>query len=89
MAIPKTMPAYGEIKLDAVGNLWVAAYQVTPDEAPRWTVFDSTGRMLGTLGAPRSLRIDEIGDDYLLGVFRDSLDVEHVRMHRITKPGAR
>lgn len=62
---------------------------MTDDDAPRWTVFDTEGRMLGTLGTPRSLRLDEIGDDYLLGVFRDRLDVEHVRMHRISKPRGR
>jgi hypothetical protein len=89
MTVPKTMPAYRDLRVDRVGNLWVEDYRVTDDDAPRWTVFDSTGRMLGALATPRSLRIDEIGDDYLLGVFRDSLDVEHIRMHRVSKPGGR
>jgi hypothetical protein len=85
MPIPKTMPAYLDLAVDRLGNLWVEDYRAA-DEAPRWTVFDSAGRMLGTVATPRSLRIDEIGDDYLLGVFRDSLDVEHVRLHRLLKP---
>jgi hypothetical protein len=86
MSVPATLPAYRDLRVDRSGNLWVEDYRMTDDVAPRWTVFDSTGRMLGTLATPRSLRIDEIGDDYLIGVFRDSLDVEQVRMHRITKP---
>ena len=89
MTVPKTMPAYRDLRVDRIGNLWVEDYRVTDDDAPRWTVFDSTGRMLGALGTPRSLRIDEIGDDYVLGVFRDSVDVEHIRMHRLSKPGGR
>lgn len=59
------------------------------DAARQRDAFLGLARMLGTLGTPRSLRLDEIGDDYLLGVFRDSLDVEHVRMHRISKPRGR
>ena len=86
MRVPEAMPAYRDLRVDRSGSLWVEEYRVTDDEAPRWTVFDSAGRVLGTIGTPRGLRVDEIGDDYLLGVFRDSLDVEHVRLHAIAKP---
>ena len=86
MTVPKAMPAYGELRVDRGGALWVEEYRATEDAPSRWTVFDSTGRVLGTVGTPRGLRIDDIGDDYLLGVYRDSLDVEHVRMHGIVKP---
>ena len=89
MTMPETMPAYNDLRVDRVGNLWVEDYRATDEEVPQWTVFDSTGHLLGAVDTPRSLRIDDIGDDYLLGVFRDSLDVEHVRMHRITKPRGR
>lgn len=85
MKIPETMPAYQALRVDRLGNLWVENYRASDDEPPRWAVFDSTGRLLGTLATPRSLRLDDIGDDYVLGVFRDSLDVEHVRMHRLVK----
>ncbi len=89
MTVPQAMPAYGELKVDRSGNLWVEEYRTTDDAPLRWTVFDSSGRVLGTLGMPSGLRVDEIGDDYVLGVFRDSLDVEHVRLHAIAKPGGR
>jgi hypothetical protein len=86
MTVPTAMPAYQDLTVDRAGNLWVEEYRVTDDEAPSWTVFDTAGRMMGTIRTPRALRIDEINDDFLLGVFRDSLDVEQVRMHRISKP---
>jgi hypothetical protein len=89
MTVPPTMPAYNDLRVDRIGNLWVEDYRATDEEVPQWTVFDSTGRLLGAVDTPPSFRIDDIGDDYLLGVFRDSLDVEHVRMHRITKPPGR
>jgi hypothetical protein len=84
--VHETMPAFSSFRGDAVGNLWVEEYRVTANDPPRWTVFDSTGRMLGALEVPRSLRILEIGANELLGIFRDSLDVEQVRAYRIRKP---
>ena len=89
MPVPRTMPAFRDIRVDRAGNLWVENYRATEDEAPRWAVFDSAGRLLGTLATPRSLSIDEIGGDHLIGVYRDSLDVEQVRVYPIVKPRAR
>jgi hypothetical protein len=89
MPVPKAMPAYSQLRIDRVGNLWVELYQPFDNERSSWTVFDSTGRMLGHVGTPRGLEINEIGDDYLIGVLSDSLDVEHVRVHRLTKPRPR
>ena len=54
---------------------------------PRWTVFDPRGRMLGTIETPGSGRVTEIGEDYLLGIWTDELDVEQVRMYRLYKEG--
>jgi hypothetical protein len=34
---------------------------------------------------PPALRVLEIGRDYVLGVWQDDLDVEHVRMHRLDR----
>jgi hypothetical protein len=89
MKVPETVPAFRDLRVDRGGNLWVEEYRVLAGDPARWTVFDSTGRLLGSLATPRSLRIDEIGHDYLAGVFRDSLDVEHARVHPIRKPPGR
>jgi hypothetical protein len=86
LPVHETMPAFASLLVDALGNLWVEEYRVASTDAPRWTVFDSAGRMLGTLAVPASLRIFEIGADELLGVARDSLDIEQVRAYRVRKP---
>ena len=43
--------------------------------------------MLGTVAAPRGMWVFEFGRDYVLGVVRDSLDVEQVQMYELFKPG--
>jgi hypothetical protein len=95
------MPRFGPLRADAVGNLWVVnitePYQMRPyafadikvrfgPSRPSFAVFDTAGVYLGDVETPRGLEIREIGDDYVLGVWRDDMDVEYVRMHRLIKP---
>ena len=84
LEFPATKPAYGTIKVDVLGNVWVAEYE-TPKEARtvKWTVFDAEGKMLGFVEVPRRGRISEIGDDYLIGLWRTELDVEQVMVYRL------
>ncbi len=87
---PDTKPAYASsIRGDAQGNIWVPGYSIQDDEGPRmplWAVFDRGGRYLGELELPRRFRVLEIGADYLLGVWRDEFDVEHLRQYDLVKP---
>ena len=75
-------PAYRGAMSDAAGYLWVREYDFPFEErpAPLWTVFDPDGRMLGLLETPRGLSVNEIGEDYILGVARDELGVERVQL---------
>jgi hypothetical protein len=52
----------------------------------KWTVFDSTGRLMGDVALPQRFDVWGIGRDWILGIWRDDLDVEHVRIYRIVKP---
>jgi hypothetical protein len=87
--VPETMPAYSRLIADREGNLWVEEYRVTTSDPLQWTVFDTAGRMLGTLNVPTSLSIAEIHGDAVIGVARDSLGVEQIRAYPIRKPGRR
>lgn len=86
ITFPETMPAYRRVMLDREGNIWVEEYRRPSDDVPRWTVFTPAGRLLGTLTTPTGLWIYDIGDGYVLGRWRDELDVEHVRLYEIVKP---
>lgn len=84
LVFPETQPAYGEVKVDALGNVWVAEFSFgREDRSGNWTVFDPDGRMLGVVQVPRNGRKIEIGADYLLGSWRTELDVEQVRVYRL------
>jgi hypothetical protein len=89
MTAPETMPAYEDLKLDDLGNLWVEDYEPDPDAESLWTVFDPDGRMLGQVVLPNKLDVKQIGNDFVLGVWLDEYEVEHVRMYELRKPVAR
>jgi streptogramin lyase len=86
--LPDTKPAHGELLVDATGNLWVAEYRRRREDQSIWRVFDPTGQYLGVVETPEGGRIFQIGDDYLLGMWRDDLDVEQVRLFTVEKPDA-
>lgn len=85
MPVPATMPAYATFTFDASGNLWVREFTVGEVSTWSWTVFDARGRMLGAVDMPADFRVTEIGDDFVLGLWRDEVDVEHVRLYRLRK----
>lgn len=78
------LPAYALLGSDRAGNLWVGAYRRPRDQGPvTWILFGPRGRFLGPVRVPERLRILDAGADWVLGVYRDELDVERVRLHRI------
>jgi hypothetical protein len=85
MAVPETRPAYGRLLPDAAGNLWVAGSSFPSQEPAVWLVFDRDGQLLGPVSVPRRFRVQAIGGDWLLGVWRDEIDVERVRLYSLVK----
>jgi len=78
---PETFPAYRRFLVDDERNLWVAEYR----RSPRWAVFDPEGRLVGNVGTPQNGYVTHIGSDFVLGVWRDEMDVEQVRVYRLIK----
>ena len=49
-------------------------------------MFDPRGVMLGSVYLPEGLRVTQIGDDFVLGIWQDEPGVESVRQYALTKP---
>ena len=79
-------PAFANMTVDADGALWVEEPKITADDPGKASVFDPDGRLLGSVALPGNFRITEIGRDYVLGVWKDESDLEHVRKYRVRKP---
>lgn len=85
MPTPQTFPAYHLVRADDQGNVWVQAYPIPPQTQARWAVFDSTGVLLGDVDLPVGLDPKHIGTDFILGVWHDVFDVEHVQLYDLVK----
>lgn len=80
------LPAFGEtFLLDGEGNLWVQHYRTAVDSVNEWSVFERGGRWLGTVRMPSEFAAHQIGRDFVLGVWKDSLGVESVRKYGLVK----
>ena len=78
----ETFPAFGPIRGDALGHLWVAEFKRPGDDSAltTWTVFDQEGVALGFVETPAQLDVYEIGADYVLGKTTDEFDVEYMQV---------
>lgn len=85
---PQTMPAYTSVLPDAAGRLWVRE-STHLGEPPRWAVYDRDGALMAELTVPERFRPMDIGEDYVLGLMRDELDLERVLLYRLTPAGDR
>jgi hypothetical protein len=86
---PPFFPAFDRLLLDDQGNSWMRAYHGPHDQGEaRWHVLDPEGRWLADALLPGALQVTEITGDAVVGVFRDDLDVESVRvLRRVPRSG--
>jgi hypothetical protein len=87
MGMRETMPAHGNLTVDVLGHLWVSEYSGPQDDSTVYTVFDTEGKLVGRLPLPARFGVIEIGSDYVLGRYTDELDVEYVRVYRLSRGG--
>jgi hypothetical protein len=78
---PDTLPAFADMIGDDAGRVWVQIYPTTGADSVTWQVFDA-GRWVGTLDVPAALRIMAVSDNRVLGVWKNELGVESLRMYR-------
>jgi hypothetical protein len=80
-------PAYTRLiaaRRDDLGVLWVR----DPSDSTTWTTYGGPRSPIGTVLLPSGFRPTQIGADFVVGVTRDSLDVERVEIRTLERPTA-
>jgi hypothetical protein len=87
MPEPSTRPAYSDLVVDSEGYAWAAEHHSMAERgsATDWEVFAPDGEWLGSVRTPARFTVFEIGQDYVLGIRLDELDVEHVQLLRLNR----
>ena len=86
--IPETLPAYKTVYVDDESNLWVQEYNPPGVDDVTWTVFDASGILLGQLAGHPGFTPHHIGADFMVGLWKDDLDLEHIKVYSLDKCGA-
>ena len=82
---PEHFPHYDALLMDEGGNLWVRDYRSDRGMPTRFTVFGGNGHLKGTAEFPAEFSPTEIRHGEALGIWRDELDIEHVRLYRLVE----
>ncbi|MGH7502719.1 MAG: hypothetical protein ACREL7_13310 [Longimicrobiales bacterium] len=87
LPLPEHTPAFGQLVVASSGHIWTQDYRPVEDGGDKqWSVFDPQGRWLGRVSVPGRHRLLDAGPDYILGIWRDDLGVESVRVYDIEVP---
>jgi hypothetical protein len=73
--VPTLLPAYRSIVVDDEGDVWAERFAYGT-----FDVYGPDGALLGRVDVP--LMLTQVKGSELVGVWRDELDVEHVRVYR-------
>jgi hypothetical protein len=82
--VAEYLPPYTELLTGPDGTLWVVLS--APGDSLTWLRnFDPAGAMLGALRIRVELRVFEVGGDFVLGAYQDTLGEPHVAMFRFRR----
>lgn len=86
---PDSLPAHRRIRMDRAGMLWVQDYVPPGEDSVTWSIFDEAGIWQAELTIPADWQVLDIGEDYMLVLVTDELDVERVRRHTLHRKPVR
>ena len=81
------IPVLQTLALDTEGNLWVESGRHADSPLATYSVFDPGGAWLGDVTLDGSMEVLEIGENGVIVLVRDELDVESVRVLALHRPG--
>ena len=87
LPLPEIKPVFSRLLIDDAGWLWAELYRFEVLAPVRWLVFSPNGEGVGSVDMPPDLHLWQIGQDFVLGVWRDENRVEYVRRHALIGRG--
>ena len=87
MVFPDAFPAFTDLETDDENRLWGRRYSVVPESEVRWEVFEQ-GKWLATLRLDPSFTLMDVRGERVIGVWRDELGVEYIRIYRVERDAA-
>ena len=80
-ARPASLPAYSALILADDGRIWARVFSVDPTGMGEWDIYGDDRSWLGRVETPVGLRVTQVVQGRVVGVWYDNLGVEYVRIH--------
>lgn len=87
MPMPREKSLLGEILPDVDGGFWVELVDYRDDPDRIWLAVDSSLSVLGAVRTPDSLIVLDVAADHIVGIHRDSLNVQFLQVHQLDRQG--
>lgn len=83
--MPDALPAWLDLAVDAEGQTWLRDFAWEDQDSVTWRVFSVEGVLTASLVMPGRLEVQAIGRDWVLGIWRDELGVESIRLYGLRR----
>ncbi len=80
---PADKTAFQTLATDAQQRLWVRTWEETDNGTNRWLVFEPAGAMVAEVAVAADVTLLDIGEEYVLALWHDELDVEYVQAYEL------
>jgi hypothetical protein len=85
MPLPNAQPAFDRMLVSSDGAIWLRRFELHLDRASTWEVLRADGVYLTDVRVPQGLELMAIESTTVAGVVHDSLDIEHIVVHRLNR----
>jgi len=83
--VPDSLPSFSSLFVDELGFLWAQEFQWDHAQPKDWIVFDTKGKVVAKVSTPAGFGVGWIGENRILGVRLDGMNVEFVHQYRLQR----
>jgi hypothetical protein len=84
LPLPDAVSPFRFILVDGYDRIWVRDSHADDTAPTAWNVYGFDGSPLARVTTPAGFEMQHIGEDFLLGRTHDEMNVEHIRLYRLS-----
>jgi hypothetical protein len=84
--LPERLPAFATVLIGDAGDVWIALQEYDISDGLDWLVFTPDLALRGVVHTPADVQLFHASADWIVGVYRDELDVPFVRRYPLELP---
>lgn len=83
--LPPTMPLVDQLYAGGNGDIWLRLFTLEPNATQHFLGLSGEGARIGQVVVAAGLQVEQFGEDFVVGVERDEMDVESVVVYSMSR----